>query len=128
MVKVADDIRRLFIGGADGGAELSITMSTQTLVRWAQLTLVFKGAPNTVEYPLVRSFTVHAKLEQGEAIHRIVTDVFGHHWEDWLWKSTLLFTVIVILSDGTAKEWGIYVESNNQEIEVRCGKVGQVSQ
>ena len=82
MVKVAGDIRRLFIGGADGGAELSITMSTRTLVRWAKLTLAFKGAPNAVEYALVRSLTARAELEQREAIHRIAADVFGDHWED----------------------------------------------
>lgn len=82
MVKVAGDIRRLFIGGTDGGAELSITMSTRTLVRWAKLTLAFKGAPNAVEYALVRSLTARAELEQREAIHRIAADVFGDHWED----------------------------------------------
>ena len=31
-------------------------------------------------------------------------------------------------SDGTAKEWAIYVGSDNQEIEVRFGKAGQLSQ
>jgi hypothetical protein len=28
-------------------------------------------------------------------------------------------------SDGTAKEWAIYVGSDTQEIEVRFGKAGQ---
>lgn len=31
-------------------------------------------------------------------------------------------------SDGTAKEWAIYVGSDTKEIEVRFGKVGQLSQ
>lgn len=31
-------------------------------------------------------------------------------------------------SDGTAKEWAIYVGSDTQEIEVRFGKAGQLSQ
>ncbi|MCV5888449.1 CbbQ/NirQ/NorQ C-terminal domain-containing protein, partial [Escherichia coli] len=55
---------------------------TRTLVRWAKLTLAFKGAPNAVEYALVRSLTARAELEQREAIHRIAADVFGDHWED----------------------------------------------
>lgn len=81
MVKVANDIRRLFIGGADNGAELSITLSTRTLLRWAKLTLAFKGAPNAVEYALVRALTARAEPEQRDAIHRIAADVFGDHWE-----------------------------------------------
>jgi cobaltochelatase CobS len=80
MVKVANAIRRLFIGGADSGAELSITLSTRTLVRWAKLTLAFKGAPNAVEYALARALTARAEPEQREAIHRIAADVFGDHW------------------------------------------------
>lgn len=81
MVKVANDIRRLFVGGGESGAELSITLSTRTLVRWARLTLAFKGAPNAVEYALVRALTARAEPEQREAIHRIAADVFGDHWE-----------------------------------------------
>jgi cobaltochelatase CobS len=81
MVKVANAIRRLFIGGADSGAELSITLSTRTLVRWAKLTLAFKGAPNAVEYALARALTARAEPEQREAIHRIAADVFGDHWQ-----------------------------------------------
>lgn len=81
MVQVANAIRRLFIGGGETGAELSITLSTRTLVRWARLTLAFKGAPNAVEYALERALTARAEPEQREAIHRIAADVFGDHWE-----------------------------------------------
>ncbi len=81
MIKVANDVRRLFIGNGDTGTELSITMSTRTLVRWARLTLAFKGAPNAVEYALQRALTGRAEPEQREAIHRIAADVFGDHWD-----------------------------------------------
>lgn len=35
------------------------------------------------------------------------------------------FFAIWHYSDGTAKEWAIYVVADNQEIEVRFGKAGQ---
>lgn len=81
MIRVANDVRRLFVGNGDTGTELSITMSTRTLVRWARLTLTFKGAPNAVEYALQRALTGRAEPEQREAIHRIAADVFGDHWD-----------------------------------------------
>ncbi|MCV5648848.1 CbbQ/NirQ/NorQ C-terminal domain-containing protein, partial [Escherichia coli] len=37
MVKVAGDIRRLFIGGADGGADVSITVSTWDRMSWGMI-------------------------------------------------------------------------------------------
>ena len=80
MVKVAGDIRRLFIGGTDGGAELSITMSTRTLVRWAKLSLAFRGAPNALEYALDQALLIRAAKEEREAILRIAKDVFGEQW------------------------------------------------
>ncbi len=82
MVKVAQDVRRLFVGDDSGGAELSVTLSTRTLVRWAKLTLAFRGAPNAIEYALERALTARAEPEQREAIHRIAADLFGDHWEE----------------------------------------------
>ncbi|SET23808.1 AAA family ATPase [Thorsellia anophelis] len=80
MVKIANDIRRLFIGSHNASAELSITLSTRTLIRWAKLTIAFKGAPNALEYALTRSLTARAVPEQREAIHRIAADTFGEVW------------------------------------------------
>ncbi|MFC0179518.1 AAA family ATPase [Thorsellia kenyensis] len=82
MVKIANDIRRLFIGSHNSSAELSITLSTRTLIRWAKLTLAFKGAPNALEYALTRSLTARALPEQREAIHRIAADTFGEIWKN----------------------------------------------
>ena len=82
MIAVAAEIRRLFMGsGAEGGPELTVTMSTRTLVRWATLSLTFKGAPRVFEYALNQALTARAEPEQREAIHRIAADIFGDYWE-----------------------------------------------
>jgi cobaltochelatase CobS len=81
MIIVANEIRRLFVGAKEGGAELTVTMSTRTLVRWAGLSLTFKGAPKVFEYALSQALTARAEPEQQEAIHRIAADVFGGYWE-----------------------------------------------
>ena len=79
--QVAAEIRRLFVGDpAGGGPELTITMSTRTLVRWATLALTFKGAPKVFEYALTQALTARAEREQREAIHRIAADIFGDYW------------------------------------------------
>ena len=81
MIAVAAEIRRLFVGDSGSGPELTVTMSTRTLVRWATLSLTFKGAPKVFEYALTQALTARAEPEQREAIHRIAADVFGEYWE-----------------------------------------------
>lgn len=81
MLLVAAEVRRLFVGGGEGEAELTITLSTRTLVRWATLSLTFKGAPNVFEYALSQALTARAEPEQREAIHRIAADIFGDYWQ-----------------------------------------------
>ncbi|AFL72634.1 AAA family ATPase [Thiocystis violascens] len=81
MLRVAEDIRRLFLGSSEGEPELTLTMSTRTLVRWATLSLTFKGAPNVFEYALTQALTARAEPEQQEAIHRIAADIFGDYWQ-----------------------------------------------
>ncbi len=81
MITVAGEIRRLFVGAKEGGAELTVTMSTRTLVRWAGLSLTFKGAPKVFEYALSQALTARAEPQQQEAIHRIAADVFGDYWD-----------------------------------------------
>lgn len=80
MIQVANEIRRLFVGGADGAGELSVTMSTRTLVRWTNLMIAYKRAPNALAYSLERALTLRAEPSQREAIHRIAQDVFGDAW------------------------------------------------
>jgi cobaltochelatase CobS len=82
MIQVANEIRRLFVGGTDGAGELSVTMSTRTLVRWTNLMIAYKRAPNALAYSLDRALTLRAEPSQREAIHRIAKDVFGDSWGD----------------------------------------------
>ncbi|QVL47008.1 MAG: AAA family ATPase [Thiocapsa sp.] len=81
MIRVAEEVRRLFLGSDREAGELTVTMSTRTLVRWASLSLTFKGAPNVFHYALEQALTARAEPEQREAIHRIAADVFGDYWE-----------------------------------------------
>jgi len=78
--KVANEVRRLFLGQADAGQELTVTAVHRTLVRWARLALTFKGAPQPLAYTLDQALTARAEPEQREAIHRIAADVFGSLW------------------------------------------------
>lgn len=80
MIKVANEIRRLFVGGQDGSGELSLTMSTRTLFRWVILGITFKRKANALEIALDRALTFRAEASQREAIHRIAKDVFGDNW------------------------------------------------
>ena len=80
MIQVANEIRRLFVGGTDGAGELSVTMSTRTLLRWTNLMIAYKRAPNALAYSLDRALTLRAEPAQREAIHRIAQDIFGDAW------------------------------------------------
>jgi cobaltochelatase CobS len=80
MIKVANQIRKVFIGGQDGGGMLSVTLSTRGLMRWASLVATFKSAPNALAYSLDRALTFRAEPSEREAIHRIAKDVFGDDW------------------------------------------------
>lgn len=80
MVKIANEVRKLFVGDAQSGGQISITLSTRTLVRWAKLTLAFRGAPNAMAYALEQALLARAKPEEKVAILRIAQDVFGDQW------------------------------------------------
>lgn len=81
MIKVANQIRKVFVGGQDGAGMLSVTLSTRGLVRWASLVATFKSAPNALAYSLDRALTFRAEPAEREAIHRIAKDVFGDDWQ-----------------------------------------------
>ena len=81
MIRVAGEIRLLFIGHDRVGGMLGLTLSTRGLLRWAELALTFRGAPNTLAYALDRSLTLRAEAEERTAIHRIAADVFGDLWD-----------------------------------------------
>lgn len=80
VIRIANDVRKLFVGNAADGQPLSITMSTRTLVRWCKLTVQFRGAPNALEFALNQALLIRAIPEDREAILRIAKDVFGDSW------------------------------------------------
>ena len=80
MVKLANEIRRLFTGSQEGEAQLSCTLSTRGLVRWAKLSLRFKGAPCVFEYALEQTLTARVEPAERQAIHRLAEDIFGDFW------------------------------------------------
>ena len=82
MVKLAGEIRRLFVGGSEGEAQLSVTLSTRGLERWAHLLIRFRGAPKVFEYTLHQTLTARAEPAEQEAILQLGRDVFGEVW-DW---------------------------------------------
>lgn len=80
MIRVANHIRRLFVGDEESATPLTITMSTRSLRRWAKLTLAFRNAPNALSYALNQSLLAKAEPEQRIAIEQIAKDVFGSTW------------------------------------------------
>jgi cobaltochelatase CobS len=81
MIRVANQIRKLFVGGVETASPITITMSTRALARWAKLTVVFRTAPNPLAYALNQSLLAKAEPEQKIAIERIAQDVFGTTWQ-----------------------------------------------
>ena len=84
MVKLANEVRRLFTGCPDGTgegeAQLSCTLSTRGLVRWARLSLRFQGAPRVFEYALEQTLTARVEPAEKQAIHRLAEDILGDLW------------------------------------------------
>ncbi len=80
MIKVANEVRRLFVGGSGMDSTLTITMSTRALCRWADLTVDYRNADNPLEYALRLSLTDKAEPEQKEAIEELARSVFGNDW------------------------------------------------
>jgi cobaltochelatase CobS len=80
MVAVANEIRRLFLGDEANHAELTVTMSTRTLLRWARLTLAFRGAPRPIQLAMDNALTGRCEPDQSEAIQRIAEAHLGDLW------------------------------------------------
>jgi cobaltochelatase CobS len=80
LIAVANEVRRLFVGEGESSAQLTITLSTRTLVRWARLALTFRGAPQPIRFALEQALTARADPDQREAIHRVAADVMGDLW------------------------------------------------
>ena len=75
MVQLANEVRKLFTEG-----RLSVTLSTRTLVRWAQIAQDFRNSPNSLEYGLRRALLIRAEPEEAQAIVGLCRTVFGDAW------------------------------------------------
>lgn len=83
MVLLANHVRKLFIGtDSDGGshAELSVTISTRNLVRWGQLAVDFRNAPNCLKYALDMALLERCNAEDRQVINNIAISIFGDAW------------------------------------------------
>ncbi len=81
MVKMANDIRTAFTGTDGMPGTLSVTMSTRTLVRWAQLSLDFFGAENALRYALEQALLNRCNGVERESIEQIARLCFGDAWD-----------------------------------------------
>lgn len=86
MIRVANDIRKVFVGGDDQSSgesspTISLTMSTRVLRRWAKLAVDFRGAPNAFAYALEHALLARAKPVDREVVLRIAKDTFGKAWK-----------------------------------------------
>lgn len=81
MCKFAAEMRKAFVGNADGVASISVPFSTRTLVNWA-CTVQFYQSDNT---PLKKSLELFflSKLsdQEAEAANAIALTVFGEAWK-----------------------------------------------
>ena len=75
MVKLAGEVRQLFVDG-----RLSLTFSTRTLLRWAQIAEDFRNADNPLEYGLRRALLSRMEPEEVKAIIALCETIFGDTW------------------------------------------------
>lgn len=75
MVRLANEVRTLFAEG-----RISLTLSTRTLVRWAQIANDFRNSTNPLEYGLRRALLIRAEPEESQAIVNLCRTVFGDAW------------------------------------------------
>lgn len=82
MIELANEIRRCFVGDAEGSGKLSLTLSTRTLVRWCQLASVFhnRANANPMLYAFERAFLMRALPEERKAILDMCCAIFGAEW------------------------------------------------
>jgi cobaltochelatase CobS len=83
-VKVANEIRRRFMGESTDSSALPVTMSTRMLLRWARMTLAFRSGQshgvNPVFYALERTLLNATDATDGvrRAVEEIAHGVLGH--------------------------------------------------
>ena len=82
MVGFANEVRKLFMGDADSYENtIEVTLSTRTLIRWADLTLKFQPLANQgiepLSYALDRSLAFKATRSTRAMLHELVQRIFA---------------------------------------------------
>ena len=86
MVAFAGEVRKLFMGGDGATAgptnRIEVTLSTRTLLRWADLTLRFQPLVNQgikpVHYALDRALAYRASKESRAVLHELTQRIFAN--------------------------------------------------
>jgi cobaltochelatase CobS len=82
MVEFANEVRKLFMGEADGSFRdtIEVTFSTRTLIRWADLTVRFQPLARQgiqpVTYALDRALGYRATPETRTVLHELAQRIF----------------------------------------------------
>jgi len=82
MVEFANEVRKLFMGEADGNYRdtIEVTFSTRTLIRWANLTIRFQPLARQgiqpVTYALDRALGYRASAETRTVLHELAQRIF----------------------------------------------------
>jgi cobaltochelatase CobS len=86
MVEYSNEIRRLFMGEAGNaynGNSIEVTLSTRTLIRWADLTVRYqplaKQGIQPVTYALDRALGFRASRETKAMLHELAQRIFPVH-------------------------------------------------
>ena len=82
MVSFANEVRKLFMGDADSYENtIEVTLSTRTLIRWADLALKFQPLANQgiepLSYALDRALTFKAARSTRVMLHELVHRIFA---------------------------------------------------
>ena len=80
MVDLANDVRKNFMGNSAAHDALDVTLSTRTLLRWAELTIAFqplsKQGISPILYAFDRALGFRASVTSRTALHEMVQRIF----------------------------------------------------
>ncbi len=81
LIQIAGKIRSLFTGQDNDGPQIEVTMSTRTLIRWAQMAWIFNSLGsqgiNPISHALDRALGFRAEAASRQTMHEIVQREFG---------------------------------------------------
>jgi cobaltochelatase CobS len=80
MVDLANDVRKNFMGNSTAHDALDVTLSTRTLLRWAELTIAFqplaKQGISPILYAFDRALGFRASTTSRAALYEMLQRIF----------------------------------------------------